>query len=78
MRKATIFVAGMATNAVLTPIAIMYVPPVRKAFALSVAAGMSFIFVQSAEVRETGRKHAQKFIDILNEMDAKYNKEEGK
>ena len=78
MRKASIFVAGMATNAVLTPLAIVYVPPVRKAFALAVAAGMTVIFTSTAEAREVGRTHAEKFINILNDMDDRYNKEAGK
>lgn len=78
MRKAAIFASGVLTGTVALPLAVVYVKPVRNTAVLAVAAVMSFAFVSSAEARESGRKHAQKFIDILNDMDVKYNTEEGK
>lgn len=74
MRKAAVFATGMATGVVSLPLAIIYVKPVRNIAVLGVAAAMSVTFATSAEARESGRKHAQKFIDILDDIEAKASK----
>lgn len=80
MRKAAVFATGMATGVISVPLAVIYIKPVRNVAVLGVAAAMSLVFTTSASARESGRKHAQTFIDILDDIEAKANKtpEEGK
>ena len=74
MRKAGVFAAGVTTGVVSVPLAVIFVKPVRNAAVIGVAAAMAVIFTTSAESRESGRKHAQKFIDILDDIETKANK----
>lgn len=74
MRKPAVFATGMTAGIVSVPLAVIYIKPVRNIAVLGVAAAMSVIFTTSAEARKSGRQHAQKFIDILDDIEAKANK----
>ena len=80
MRKPAVFVSGMTVGIVSVPLAVIFVKPVRNVAVMGVALAMSVIFTTNAEARGSGRKHAQQFIDILDDIEAKANKtqEEGK
>lgn len=82
MRKPAVFATGMTVGVISVPLAVVFIKPVRNLAVLGTALAMSVIFTTSAEARESGRKHAQAFIDILDDIETKAanknNPEEGK
>ncbi|AXH44591.1 hypothetical protein SEA_MEDIUMFRY_45 [Arthrobacter phage MediumFry] len=68
MRKAGVFVGGMVTGMVVLPLAVRFVPPVRNAAVVIAAIDMSISFLD-ADRRDAARKLAERFIDIMNNMD---------
>jgi hypothetical protein len=70
MRKAGVFVAGAATGMVVLPLAVRFVPPVRDAAIVVAALDMSIHFLNK-DNRKEARTLAEKFIKIMDDMDAK-------
>lgn len=70
MRKAGVFVAGAATGMVVLPLAVRFVPPVRDAAVFIAAIDMSIHFLNK-DNRNDARKLAERFIKIMDDMDAK-------
>ena len=70
MRKAAVFVTGMATGMVVLPLAVRFVPPVRNAAVIVAAIDMSITFLDK-DNRKEARTLAERFIKIMDDMDAK-------
>jgi len=70
MRKVGVFVAGAATGMVVLPLAVRFVPPVRNAAVIVAAIDMSIHFLDK-DNRKDARKLADRFIKIMDDMDAK-------